>query len=166
MIQICWSYCTLGVKRGAICNSSTPADPLLTPGMSHEITPFWKNGGWDGVGRGVMVEALKINIKCATPGAFPMMHCSLLSTVTWDTVAEAAAEVYLSQTISVMATSRHGKGSKKNGQPQCRPIVDSNTPTLARPQTRELTAKSLHTTVSSLQMPCHVDVNRAFHTSV
>lgn len=64
-------------------------------------------------GGGVMVEALKINIKRTTPGAFPMMHCSLLSTVTWDTVAEAGAEVYLSQTISVMATSRHGKGSKK-----------------------------------------------------
>lgn len=33
-----------GVGGGAICNSSTPAGPLLTPGMSHEITPFWV--GW------------------------------------------------------------------------------------------------------------------------
>lgn len=44
----------VGVKRGVICNSSNPADPVLTPGMSHEITPSWikkkkskeRNYGW------------------------------------------------------------------------------------------------------------------------
>lgn len=49
MIQICLVLLYVGVggegvKRGAICNSSTPAGPPLTPGMSHEIAPFWV--GW------------------------------------------------------------------------------------------------------------------------
>lgn len=55
------------------------------------------------------VAALKINIKPRTPGAFPMMHCGLLSMLTRDVVAEAGAEVYLSQTISVMGTRRYGE---------------------------------------------------------
>lgn len=35
----------LVVKQGAVYNSSTPPSPVLTPGMSHEITPFWKSTG-------------------------------------------------------------------------------------------------------------------------
>lgn len=49
----------------------TPAGPLLTPGISHEITPFL------GLKRGIMAKALKkiINQPRTLVAVPPMMHC-------------------------------------------------------------------------------------------
>lgn len=69
MIPICWSYSMLEVKHGAIYISSIPPDPVLTPGMSHEITSFERAG--EGGEKKNLVAALKINLKPRTPGFFP-----------------------------------------------------------------------------------------------
>lgn len=41
-----------------------------------------------------------------------MMHCSLLSILTRDTLIQAGVEVYLSQSISVTGAHKQGIGSK------------------------------------------------------
>lgn len=103
MIQI-WSYCMLGVKKKGKVRGYLQTLPLQQTQCSPQERAM-KLLHFEKRSRGkkrIMVEAFKINIKPTTPGAFPMMHCSLLPTVTWDIVSEAGAEVYLSQTISVM----------------------------------------------------------------
>lgn len=111
MIPICWSYSMLEVKHGAIYISSIPPDPVLTPGMSHEITSFERAGG--GGKEEESGRSFKNKYKTQDPRVFPMMHCSLLSAVTRDIVTEAGAEVYFSQAISVRGTHKQRNGSKQ-----------------------------------------------------
>lgn len=142
MVQI-WSYCMLGVKWGAICKLFHSSRPSVHPRNEPWNYSILKKKQGE---KRIMVEAFKINIKPRTPGAFPMMHCSLLPTVTWDIVSEAGGwGLPLTNYQCHGYTQKMGLGETR-GHPQCRLIEDNNTATVIRTQARELPAKSARMT--------------------
>lgn len=146
MIQIYWSYSTLGVKRGAIYNSSTPPDPVITSRLSHEITPFWKSRGKK---RRILVKALKNKYKTQNPRGFS--HDALHSITHFDmTLSQRLGLRFTSHKLSPSWEHADREMGVNNGHPQCRLIEDNNTATLIRTQTRRLPTQSVRVIVCVL----------------
>lgn len=129
----------LGVKRGAIYSSSTPPDPVLTPGMSHEITPFWKSRGGKKEESGC---SFKNKYKTLDPRVFFPWCIAVYYPLWHETLSQRLGLRFTSHKLSVSWGHADRGMGVNNGHPQRGLIEDNNTPILIRTQTRGRPTKS------------------------